>query len=129
MPACPSKLARSRNWGTLAATDWSHRASTLSTPRSRVREAVWSPLLRAANERSCSTTSLRRPRARRWLSRSEEHTSELQSPCNLVCRLLLEKKKTTNNNADGGREPAEESGRTRPPAHCAARRGDYGRYT
>src|SRR2546426_4451313 len=32
-----------------------------------------------------------------WLrvgdARSEEHTSELQSPCNLVCRLLLEKKK------------------------------------
>src|ERR1039457_3987908 len=27
------------------------------------------------------------------MSRSEEHTSELQSPCNLVCRLLLEKKK------------------------------------
>src|SRR5256885_8098568 len=26
------------------------------------------------------------------LARSEEHTSELQSPCNLVCRLLLEKK-------------------------------------
>src|SRR2546426_3366110 len=31
-------------------------------------------------------------RARR-AGRSEEHTSELQSPCNLVCRLLLEKKK------------------------------------
>src|ERR1022692_1915994 len=30
-------------------------------------------------------------RSRNW--RSEEHTSELQSPCNLVCRLLLEKKK------------------------------------
>src|SRR5256885_11049279 len=28
--------------------------------------------------------------------RSEEHTSELQSPCNLVCRLLLEKKNTYN---------------------------------
>src|SRR5256885_8217267 len=28
------------------------------------------------------------------IERSEEHTSELQSPCNLVCRLLLEKKKT-----------------------------------
>src|SRR5256885_9941078 len=28
--------------------------------------------------------------------RSEEHTSELQSPCNLVCRLLLEKKTTAN---------------------------------
>src|SRR5256885_3306516 len=33
-------------------------------------------------------------------TRSEEHTSELQSPCNLVCRLLLEKKKTEQ---DGGR--------------------------
>src|SRR2546426_7664663 len=30
---------------------------------------------------------------RRLEKRSEEHTSELQSPCNLVCRLLLEKKK------------------------------------
>src|SRR5256885_11896770 len=30
---------------------------------------------------------------RPWRERSEEHTSELQSPCNLVCRLLLEKKK------------------------------------
>src|SRR2546426_5402998 len=28
--------------------------------------------------------------------RSEEHTSELQSPCNLVCRLLLEKKKNNH---------------------------------
>src|SRR3989454_8532923 len=28
-----------------------------------------------------------------YVVRSEEHTSELQSPCNLVCRLLLEKKK------------------------------------
>src|SRR5688500_19120028 len=36
------------------------------------------------------------PPGRKWWSqhgyRSEEHTSELQSPCNLVCRLLLEKK-------------------------------------
>src|SRR5256885_2640598 len=30
--------------------------------------------------------------------RSEEHTSELQSPCNLVCRLLLEKKKKNKDN-------------------------------
>src|SRR5256885_4695834 len=34
-----------------------------------------------------------------YATRSEEHTSELQSPCNLVCRLLLEKKKT-NHSAD-----------------------------
>src|SRR3989454_1648118 len=33
------------------------------------------------------------PRGDQAMGRSEEHTSELQSPCNLVCRLLLEKKK------------------------------------
>src|SRR5256885_3852208 len=33
-------------------------------------------------------------------TRSEEHTSELQSPCNLVCRLLLEKKKKHTANQD-----------------------------
>src|SRR5256885_7081167 len=33
------------------------------------------------------------------IGRSEEHTSELQSPCNLVCRLLLEKKKQHTNSA------------------------------
>src|SRR2546426_9129609 len=33
-----------------------------------------------------------------YIGRSEEHTSELQSPCNLVCRLLLEKKKNTQAN-------------------------------
>src|SRR5256885_7962601 len=33
-----------------------------------------------------------RARERDVVERSEEHTSELQSPCNLVCRLLLEKK-------------------------------------
>src|SRR5256885_11736553 len=37
--------------------------------------------------------------------RSEEHTSELQSPCNLVCRLLLEKKK--NNTTKHSLRPAE----------------------
>src|SRR5256885_3887291 len=37
---------------------------------------------------SCSTSAWRLSKRR-----SEEHTSELQSPCNLVCRLLLEKKK------------------------------------
>src|SRR5256885_7559738 len=36
-----------------------------------------------------------RDRPERFEDRSEEHTSELQSPCNLVCRLLLEKKKNT----------------------------------
>src|SRR2546426_2365322 len=36
-------------------------------------------------------------RGRAGSPRSEEHTSELQSPCNLVCRLLLEKKKKRQN--------------------------------
>src|SRR2546426_5347575 len=36
------------------------------------------------------------PSARQVAARSEEHTSELQSPCNLVCRLLLEKKNRWN---------------------------------
>src|SRR2546426_1247028 len=36
--------------------------------------------------------------------RSEEHTSELQSPCNLVCRLLLEKKKK-NSESDSATSP------------------------
>src|SRR5256885_12888028 len=51
-----------------------------------------------------SRSSIRQASSRCWGSsstsgcsssppRSEEHTSELQSPCNLVCRLLLEKKK------------------------------------
>src|SRR5256885_8750912 len=38
-------------------------------------------------------------------ARSEEHTSELQSPCNLVCRLLLEKKKYQSIDEGG---PSEE---------------------
>src|SRR5256885_12891847 len=42
--------------------------------------------------------------AARW--RSEEHTSELQSPCNLVCRLLLEKKKKIHRNAHTNRAPS-----------------------
>src|SRR2546426_2085910 len=46
----------------------------------------------------------RRDRARpARLRRSEEHTSELQSPCNLVCRLLLEKK---NKSSDVSRSTA-----------------------
>src|SRR5256885_6880384 len=39
----------------------------------------------------------RRARTSAPVSRSEEHTSELQSPCNIVCRLLLEKKTHSHN--------------------------------
>src|SRR5256885_9511638 len=41
----------------------------------------------------------RRQQVHPWSARSEEHTSELQSPCNLVCRLLLEKKNNDSTTA------------------------------
>src|SRR2546426_4282314 len=53
----------------------------------------WSALISSFSARASSLP--RGPRPPRSRSRSEEHTSELQSPCNLVCRLLLEKKKKT----------------------------------
>src|SRR5256885_10196981 len=45
--------------------------------------------------------------------RSEEHTSELQSPCNLVCRLLLEKKKTQQDLTVTSMDTARDSTRAR----------------
>src|SRR5256885_8016537 len=48
---------------------------------------------------------------RRGQNRSEEHTSELQSPCNIVCRLLLVKKKKTNTHHLPARAPV-----CRPPS-------------
>src|SRR5205807_7729123 len=57
--------------------------TTLFRSAGRVYEATEEDLLAGRVPR-------RRTRINR---RSEEHTSELQSPCNLVCRLLLEKKK------------------------------------
>src|SRR5256885_8719482 len=54
-------------------------------------EEVGKPCLLLGYTRRSGFTLRTRPLA--LGSRSEEHTSELQSPCNLVCRLLLEKKK------------------------------------
>src|SRR5256885_9015388 len=66
----------------------------LEQPREQVRAALGRPQLELGLLR---------------VRRSEEHTSELQSPCNLVCRLLLEKKKNA-----AGTWP-------RPPAYHRAR--------
>src|SRR5256885_12820115 len=61
--------------------------------RSSTRASA-APPRRWARDRGGSPGPWRAKRALRWPpSTSEEHTSELQSPCNLVCRLLLEKKK------------------------------------
>src|ERR1017187_5865271 len=61
----------------------------------------------------------------RKVSRSEEHTSELQSPMYLVCRLLLEKKTAKSIYSGHHRAPPEERLRDPPPAHeLPARRGE-----
>src|SRR5258708_16942296 len=65
-----------------------HDALPICLPRGRVREPVPAPSAlppRGIQDRAARETPLR--------TRSEEHTSELQSPDHLVCRLLLEKKK------------------------------------
>src|SRR2546430_12742176 len=62
-----------------------------SVCRSRTSPACWakSPRRSARAERTSAPSTMS--------ARSEEHTSELQSQSNLVCRLLLEKKNTKNN--------------------------------
>src|SRR6267143_6297908 len=62
-----------------------HDALPICSPCSRATRRSVSPSLRSTSCASCG-----RP------SRSEEHTSELQSQFHLVCRLLLEKKKKNN---------------------------------
>src|SRR2546426_3997589 len=85
------------------------RSSAVTTPTSRPSRTTATaskPSERSAASASASvavdsTATTGRRRSERTLRvtrrgpRSEEHTSELQSPCNLVCRLLLEKKKKT----------------------------------
>src|SRR2546426_7772296 len=53
------------------------------------------PLPRRRHDRATLARGRASARSALGGGRSEEHTSELQSPCNLVCRLLLEKKKKT----------------------------------
>src|SRR5256885_12026196 len=52
----------------------------------KIYERAFAVAVGAASVREIDRLNIRR-------ARSEEHTSELQSPCNIVCRLLLEKKK------------------------------------
>src|SRR5947208_11790190 len=64
----------------------------------RSRPVSASPPTRSSIARlDCSGSSWYGPRRRSGATRSEEHTSELQSPDHLVCRLLLEKKKKKTN--------------------------------
>src|SRR5205807_10562903 len=68
-----------------------HDALPISRARFRSRCKASSTTVGSSAPHSSSSSSDQLPLRR--IVRSEEHTSELQSPCNLVCRLLLEKKK------------------------------------
>src|SRR5256885_12511656 len=81
-----------------------HDALPISWPHCRAICQCWRSAQRPAVPRSSE-----RP------ARSEEHTSELQSPCNLVCRLLLEKKK--NNTIESEAMPGQNAAYRRHPYH------------
>src|SRR5256885_16297542 len=84
-----------------ACCDQSYRMDPSRLPAPNRTDATALPSLRRAfappaqSSASCSRSKLKMRPAVRPDFRSEEHTSELQSPCNLVCRLLLEKKTNT----------------------------------
>src|SRR5437879_7814212 len=69
--------------------------TTLFRSRSRVRSKMMGTRSRKCFSRVCRISML--PATSTGQTRSEEHTSELQSPMYLVCRLLLEKKKKKEN--------------------------------
>src|SRR2546430_3509761 len=85
--------------------------STLFPYTTLFRSLAW-PLKEAEVNALCER--LRAPGEERELARSEEHTSELQSQSNLVCRLLLEKKKTKPSSA----RPVRQSTPTRTLSHA-----------
>src|SRR5947208_6734490 len=72
--------------------------STLFPYTTLFRSEIRLPVPEMNEIRTLATADLQHPlsRARLRPCRSEEHTSELQSPDHLVCRLLLEKKKSTS---------------------------------
>src|SRR5258708_24061211 len=73
----------------------------------------------SARTRSTAAGSARASRGKgtRISPRSEEHTSELQSPDHLVCRLLLEKKKNTTRSVMGKTRVVEKNSRTSHDVH------------
>src|SRR2546426_5408524 len=86
-------------------TRWWGPDSRTSTSRCTkpLRSTKVTPLNSGRSSSTPSTTSTSATPPAHWVTRtleqrSEEHTSELQSPCNLVCRLLLEKKKQNTYN-------------------------------
>src|SRR5256885_3489362 len=85
----------SRNSGRVVATCTSETISGEGVSnvinQAAAESCIHVPMLETTSEIHSARNSGRRNGLH--AERSEEHTSELQSPCNLVCRLLLEKKK------------------------------------
>src|SRR2546426_8382019 len=74
-------------------------AAALARPRAQQAEAPQADAENSTRQETRSLPDLLSDNLDRVAAsdvRSEEHTSELQSPCNLVCRLLLEKKKNNH---------------------------------
>src|SRR5260221_9293842 len=95
--------------------------STLFPYTTLFRSSPRSAPERAGRGRPCRRRRGRphgRPRRRRQ-GRSEEHTSELQSHSDLVCRLLLEKKKKNNTRTDSVTNPTTTREVTAPIRLCA----------
>src|SRR5437899_5962842 len=82
---------------------------------------------RSNSRRACGCRSPQRPWPRVPRSRSEEHTSELQSLRHLVCRLLLEKKKNHERNYHARRPAIDTSwtgAKKRTPSHISTKQRD-----
>src|SRR3989454_3763542 len=96
------------------------------------RNRVLVPAAQPRIEKRARAMHLGRANVRVPVGRSEEHTSELQSPCNLVCRLLLEKKKPSTPKSNGeairggksGEKHDRSAARRRHEAVHAGRRDD-----
>src|SRR5690348_17518258 len=90
-------------------------------------EPAFTGIVDATTEREALQVFLVGKGGGRRIDRSEEHTSELQSPVHLVCRLLLEKKKsvprrsTRRHRRTPGRPPASARPRTRPSPRASSR--------
>src|SRR5256885_6680284 len=80
-------LSRSYRWDEVISS-----ADSRHIPGQGITDAILSSRHTSEHARQALLIAAEADKHRPML-RSEEHTSELQSPCNLVCRLLLEKKK------------------------------------
>src|SRR5205807_9692141 len=104
-PTCPPPPPPLHSFPTRRSSDLSANSGRASKPRNPQSSSLRASLARSLAVLAPLTTTISRspfctaeptspypPSLVNPVLRSEEHTSELQSPCNLVCRLLLEKK-------------------------------------